>query len=279
MRMFRGRIALRLFLSFGVLALLAALVTGGSFLVVQYLGQALTQVQSRADVSVLSARIRAESLSLADLIQRYIQSTPIERAAIRSEIDAQEADLQNLVKQAENFTILADTEESIAIGNVKNGVIVFSYQANRLLTAVGDSSATNQDFIELQQNYQQSLTQATERFEKDEAERIQKARNIANQRVQTILNFLIPVAAIVVVGTTFALWQTTVQIIIPLANLREGAEQLKVGQLDKRIPVSGRDEIGMLGDSLNNMATQLQQRIQVEQTTRAALEKLNAELE
>ncbi len=279
MRMFRGRIALRLFLSFGALALLAALVTGGSFWVVQYLGQALTQVQSRADVSVLSARIRAESLNLADLIQRYIQSTPVERAAIRSEIDAQEADLQNFVKQAESFTILSDTEESIAIGNVKNGVIVFSYQANRLLAAADDSLATNRDFIELQQNYQKPLTQATERFEKDEAERIQKARDIANQRVQTILNFLILVAAIVVVGTTFTLWQTAARIIIPLANLREGAEQLKAGQLDKRIPVSGRDEIGMLGDSLNNMAAQLQQRIQVQQTTRAAMEKLNAELE
>jgi len=47
MRAFRGYIARRLFLSFGLLALLAALVTASSIRVVQSLSQTLELVQTR----------------------------------------------------------------------------------------------------------------------------------------------------------------------------------------------------------------------------------------
>jgi len=74
-------------------------------------------------------------------------------------------------------------------------------------------------------------------------------------------------------------WQATTRIVIPLGQLREGAEQLRLGQLEAAHPVSGRDEIGVLGDSLNSMAAQLEQRIRAEQDARELLKKLNLELE
>ncbi len=48
----------------------------------------------------------------------------------------------------------------------------------------------------------------------------------------------------------------------PLEAIRGGAERFARGQLQHRLPVSGAEEVRMLAQSMNNMAQQLDQRIQ-----------------
>ncbi|NIQ94472.1 MAG: cell wall metabolism sensor histidine kinase WalK, partial [Desulfuromonadales bacterium] len=48
----------------------------------------------------------------------------------------------------------------------------------------------------------------------------------------------------------------------PLEQMRLGAERFALGELDRRLPTTGAEEISALADSLNNMAGQLDERFQ-----------------
>ncbi|MDX1565592.1 MAG: ATP-binding protein, partial [Phycisphaeraceae bacterium] len=48
----------------------------------------------------------------------------------------------------------------------------------------------------------------------------------------------------------------------PLEQMRLGAEKFAQGQLDRRLPTGGAEEVSALGTSLNNMAAQLDERFQ-----------------
>ncbi len=48
----------------------------------------------------------------------------------------------------------------------------------------------------------------------------------------------------------------------PLVRMKEGAERFAQGELDRRLPVEGTEEIAGLADALNQMAAQLDERIQ-----------------
>ena len=147
MGLFKGFIARRLLVSLGLLAVLVAIGTAVSFWGVQFLSHTMSQVQLRTDASVLSARIQAESLNLINLAQLYTQATREERPTVRASISEQQTRLQDLVRQAKKITSSNDVTETIAIGNVENGVISFSYQTNSLLNAIDSSSAASGELV------------------------------------------------------------------------------------------------------------------------------------
>ncbi|MFN2244388.1 MAG: cache domain-containing protein [Anaerolineae bacterium] len=63
-----------------------------------------------------------------------------------------------------------------------------------------------------------------------------------------------------------------------IQELSEATKQISNGELDHRVPVRGKDEVGLLSVSFNRMAGQLEeQRREIEQRQRE-LERLNAEL-
>jgi len=190
MRAFRGYIARRLFLSFGLLALLAALVTASSIRVVQSLSQTLELVQTRTQLSDLSVRIQVESLNLAEMLQYYTQATPDERPSIRRDIGNQETKLQDLVLKTKKLLAPSDVKGLEAIGNLENRVISFNYRANVLLDTVDQSTITSQDYIELRENHQQPLAQTTERFEQDQTARITSAYERARGTIQPTFIFI-----------------------------------------------------------------------------------------
>jgi signal transduction histidine kinase len=59
----------------------------------------------------------------------------------------------------------------------------------------------------------------------------------------------------------------------PLITLKKIAQEMKTGQYDRRIPVSGRDEVGQLAESFNEMAEAIQQRETNLQAARARAER------
>lgn len=69
-----------------------------------------------------------------------------------------------------------------------------------------------------------------------------------------LLTILVGVAAAIIIAS---------RITRPLQMLHHGAEIIGAGDLDHRVPVSGRDEIGQLATAFNTMAGQLQNNYQV----------------
>ena len=71
---------------------------------------------------------------------------------------------------------------------------------------------------------------------------------------QTALKLMIIVSIIVI----FLLYIFTRRITKPLVEMNEAAKIIADGNFDKRVAVSGEDEIGQLGESFNNMADSLE---------------------
>src|SRR5690606_27164527 len=89
------------------------------------------------------------------------------------------------------------------------------------------------------------------------------------QELRTILIWVSSVSALVIVLLTFSVAR---RITVPLKKLTLGAQVIAKGDYSQRVEVSGKDEIGTLARSFNEMAASLQERSQ-------ALIDLNRSLE
>lgn len=82
---------------------------------------------------------------------------------------------------------------------------------------------------------------------------------------------------------TLSAWYLNRRIRAPLADLMAGAEQVRQGDLESRIPVRGLDEFGLVADRFNEMTHELaQRRLQANQSQarlEAAIESRTRELE
>nr|WP_275950471.1 sensor histidine kinase [Clostridium sp. MCC353] len=76
---------------------------------------------------------------------------------------------------------------------------------------------------------------------------------------------------LVLIYVGFSKWIT-----IPIQKLKDGMEQIQKGYLDTRIKIGRNDEIGLLGEGLNEMAAQLE--TYIEQVYGAELRQREAEL-
>ncbi len=84
------------------------------------------------------------------------------------------------------------------------------------------------------------------------------------------------VSAVVVVLTVIVLLLfVRVSIITPISRLTRVAEQIAKGDLKQRVPGEMQDEIGKLGQTFNEMAGQIEQRITEAQTAREQAERAN----
>ncbi len=82
----------------------------------------------------------------------------------------------------------------------------------------------------------------------------QKTLNLVRQTVLVAgLALVLLVAAIAALVTRW--------VVLPVRVAAQTAERLAAGDLSQRIPVSGEDDIALLGESFNDMATSLQQQI------------------
>ena len=71
---------------------------------------------------------------------------------------------------------------------------------------------------------------------------------------RTAVKFMLIASAVVII----VLYVFTRKITKPLAEMNEAAKIIADGSFDKRVIVSGKDEIGQLGESFNNMAESLE---------------------
>lgn len=83
--------------------------------------------------------------------------------------------------------------------------------------------------------------------------RVQSSR-LARQVQETVLVAVGVSGFLAIVAGTWLFWQIT----RPLARLRDATEQVAAGNLDTRVVVKSKDEVGRVGTAFNHMADQLQ---------------------
>lgn len=258
----RGRITRSLVLAFAALALLALVLTVGSIVLVGVSHNTLTRVAARAETAALSARIRSESLTLTDIVRNYTQ-LPINPATQRALFITQTQLLDTLVVQAIAVTNLRDVEESIRISDMRQNLIAFTAQAERVLGAYdlegGLGVRTEHALTVLIDNYQQPLLQALREFEQLELAQVQVAQLQADQTIALTTGVLVATTLLVVMAVVVMIGLVMSRIAVPLAKLRAGVEDIRQGQLDRSVLINTSDEFGELAGALNIMTAEVRQ--------------------
>ncbi len=258
----RGRITRSLVLAFAALALLALVLTVGSIVLVGVSHNTLTRVAARAETAALSARIRSESLTLTDIVRNYTQ-LPINPATQRALFITQTQLLDTLVVQAIAVTNLRDVEESIRISDMRQNLIAFTAQAERVLGAYdlegGLGVRTEHALTVLIDNYQQPLLQALREFEQLELAQVQVAQLQADQTIALTTGVLVATTLLVVMAVVVMIGLVMSRIAVPLAKLRAGVEDIRQGQLDRSVVINTSDEFGELAGALNIMTAEVRQ--------------------
>ncbi len=267
METFKGAIARRLTLSTVTLALLALTMAISSILSVQFTDQLLSQVAARADVAALSARIRSESLSLTDLTRRYMLVSPDERPDLQSRMFDQQVLLNSMIDHLWDLTLSSAEYEQV--DQIRFKLRAFIDQANRTIAAFDSEKAygpaTNRELIVLTQDRQEPLLRAMLDFEQFEFDLTQKARAQAQSVIRTTIGLLTGTVIIVLILSLLTIRQVVTRIVTPLVTLRAGVEGFRLGQFNRPVPVSNKDEIGELAAAFNTMATELHHsRLQLE---------------
>ena len=249
-------------LNFGVLALVAVGMAAVSVWAVFFTDSTLSDVTIRVDTASLSTQIRSESLVLTDMVRRYT-AQPAAEPNLRAQISTQRTRLDMLLLQVIAATDVTDVDESIAIGKVRDLLIAFEAQSNRVLDTFDTEGhlglLTAQELEILTENYQAPLHQAIQEFEELGTERVQAARNRSRRVVQLTTFTLTLIALFVLIMAVVMTVQVIRRIVKPLTVLHTGVETIRQGDLKSSIPMNSADEIGQLAGALNAMSAELYQ--------------------
>jgi len=278
-----GTLARRIALSLTSQAVLALITVIGAVFVVWFMDSKFNQIQRQSDIAALSASIQAESLKLTDLTQSYIKADEVHRFSARAAMTMQQYNLKNLIQKVIDRTPPSNVAEREKIGEIQQRLNAFNVQTDGLIAFFDKGESLSPETMRvldmLAQDYREPLLQAAGDFQRTESDAAAITRSQMQPVIRTTIILLALLAVILQGVTVMMIGKALASIITPLAAIREGVEQFRLGKLDQPVPIKGTDEIGTLASAFNSMAAQLQQRIQVQQTTRAAMEKLNAELE
>lgn len=262
LNVFRGSLARWLTFSFASLALLAVVMATISVWAVRFIDGTLAQAMSRMDTAMLSVQIRSESLVLTELIRVYVLAAT-DDPDVHDKIVAQQARLDVLIQQAIESTDANDVDESMAISQVRQYLIAFGSQADRVLETFDAQqtldSATETHLAILIQNYQRPLLAALEDFEQFEAVRVAEAREKARRIVQATAQGLMIVVLVVLTAAVLLSRQVLTQIVAPLRTLQAGVQTIREGRLDRPIELDHEDEIGRVARALNAMSREVRQ--------------------
>lgn len=178
----------------------------------------------------------------------FEQLTALEREQALKEGDDRSGERTDVQTMYMNYRELASTSELIltlhASGRNDEAVAKFHEVHNRM------------DDI-----FMASIQQAAQ----SQAE-IVYAQTLTTQRLSELLERMIMVSIILLIATGTILASIIIQSVIrPISDLVRGAETYAQGDLEHRVPVRSKDELGRLAESFNVMAAQLsEQRNQLE---------------
>jgi GAF domain-containing protein/HAMP domain-containing protein len=216
--------------------------------------QEITEVEARADRLLLLAAARVESSRVN--LMRYIQDYAPSAYEALDDVDQAAQFLE------EAQSLLTSPEQKEAVGTLL--VALDDYRALAAEVEALRSAGLEQDVSRtLFQAYRlgRDIGQRIEQIVADSEERVVAA----NEEFYTLLqNRMILLGVVYVVVLILAVIMASLiqrSITRPVAELREGAEAFRQGDLDVEVPVVGSDELSLLAQIFNEMAAQLRELI------------------
>ena len=138
------------------------------------------------------------------------------------------------------------------------------------LANAGDWTAVR---LRLGHQIQDLIDLSSSQVEKVDQQVLQAQSDALEKNSQSRRNLLIaaPVAALLALLAAAALgWSLTRSITVPLSELAAGAQALARGDFRHEVPVSGNDELAVLGNAFNHAAGQLDQQFEMTLEARVA---------
>lgn len=260
MKALRGPLSRQIIIAFASISMLAVMVLVYTSVAARQNEALVKEVSNRSEMALLSARIRSESMLLTDMVEAYIYH-PSGKNTSREEINSQTQKLDQLIQQAIVSINPNDVDESLSLGNIRQGLIAFSTQAERVLdnfdaqqTPIDDSRLEIEILIS---NYQTPLVKSLEQFEQFETQRADELLLQANNTTRKIASLLMITAILTGLTASLLIYQVIVRYAMPLVRLREGVEQISAGNLTWQIDINSQDELGELAQSMNQMVTEI----------------------
>ncbi len=212
--------------------------------------QIVTDQEAFADRQLLLASVRIESsrVNLARYLQDYLPSTQV------SLNDITEA-TNHLTKAQE---LITEPKQQEAVTNALSALGEYQTIVRAVETArkQGESAETTR-LVFLAYTNGGNIGQTIEQIVRDSETRVQEANDAFERKASGRLTLLI-VGYVVILGLSLVLIIAVARSITqPVAELREGAEALRMGNLNTTIPVAGADELSLLAGAFNQMAAQL----------------------
>ena len=208
-------------------------------------------------------------------------------AEIKEEMKTAMAELKELGDKHFEYARYLDKKEKRNAQQILDNIVTFNYVTNGIIdfieNYVGDTEDIDERIAEIETNtvnsaYRILTDHLMERRikhmqELEGAELEAKAAQISGRNIIVITSIIIFVLALII-GYAISLLITK-----PINILKENAEKFGKGNLDTRIEISSKNEIGELATSFNLMAEDLKQLSNAEKEKSDALQKLKSELE
>jgi GAF domain-containing protein/HAMP domain-containing protein len=234
-----------------LLALSVPLIAANQSFLVGRLRQ-VTDVEARADRSLLLASARIESSRVN--LMRYVQDYAPSVYEARDDVD------QAVKFLTEAQSLITAPEQKTAVETVLTALNDYKTLISGVETARSGGASEGQDVSRI-------LFQAY-RLGNDIGQRIEQIVNDSEARIAQVnkaiyaeaRNRLILLGSGYVVLVVLALILASLiqrSITRPVAELREGAEAFRQGNMDVTVPVVGADELSLLAQTFNQMAAQL----------------------
>jgi GAF domain-containing protein/HAMP domain-containing protein len=246
----RGRMASLLVLLLIICAGFFILMINNQAKLTEQLQQA-SNVNSRVERSLLlaSGRVLSARINLMRYVTGAVPSPNEALGDVNQAKDLLEQALSLLTIAEQNTAIeatLAEIDEyQTLIGKVQT---VLTSGMNDVDVLLSDAYKKE---LDIEQRIESVVAENTQRMDAENTSQIAKARR------QLIYLSLGCGAALILVLIMVRLVERSIA--QPIRELREGAEALRSGRLDARIPVVGQDELSLLARSFNQMTAQIAQ--------------------
>lgn len=257
------RIGVRLGVAFGFILLLLAIVALTGFNRVQSLGEtADTLAGSRYQKAAAATNLRYYSTDLSRLVRNVVLAdAPDRKAAFKNDYDKVHDKITANVDQVDAMLKAPRSRELITlIRSSGSQYLAFSDDVVALGMA-GKRDEATQLLLGPRYQTQVDYLKAISELVSFQEQQMQQARSAAEEERNAATVLLTSLSAAAVLLAAAAAWLITRSITRPLDLTLAAAQRIARGDLSQAVPISGRDETGMLLTAVAEMQDSLAQTV------------------